>query len=392
MTQTHSEPTTSNHRAQRHDKSSEKIVRELFASADVTINGDKPGDIQVKNDGFYGRLLREASIGLGESYMDEWWECDALDVFIEKILRVDMKKKIQGSLRLKLLTIQSLVTNMQSRARAKIVAEKHYDLGNDLYEVMLDPRMVYTCGYWKNAKTLNEAQDAKLELICQKAGLKPGMRVLDLGCGFGGFALYAAEKHGCKVRGVTVSVEQQKLAMDRAKTKNLDVDIRVADYRSQDEKFDAVVSVGMMEHVGWKNHRAMMEVVHRCLKQEGRAVVHTIAANESQTHGIPFFEKHIFPNAASPSLQQLGKAMEGLFVLEDLHNIGPDYRPTLLAWWKNFEAGYASLDQKKYDRRFWLMWRFYLLAAAGAVAARESQLFHLVLTHVGQPQPDCRFS
>jgi cyclopropane-fatty-acyl-phospholipid synthase len=370
----------------------EAVVREIFASAGVGVEGKKPGDILVKNKDFYGRLLRDASIGLGESYMEEWWECEELDLFIEKLLRVDIKKKIEGSLRLKLLTVQAIFTNMQSRGRAKQVAEAHYDLGNDLYEVMLDKRMVYTCGYWKNAKTLEEAQDAKLELVCKKAGLVPGKRVIDLGCGFGGFALYAAEKHGCDVVGMTISTEQQKHGSAIAKKKGLPVDIRLQDYRNARGEFDAVVSIGMLEHVGWRNHRNFMEVAHRCLRPDGVAVLHTIASNESQKHGIPFFEKYIFPNAASPSLAQLGKAMENLFVLEDLHNIGPDYRPTLLAWWKNFEAGYHTLDQKKYDRRFWLMWRFYLLSAAGAVAARESQLFHMVLTRYGRAQPDCRVS
>jgi cyclopropane-fatty-acyl-phospholipid synthase len=374
------------------DARAEALVREIFASAGVGVEGKAPGDILVKNPAFYGRLLREASIGLGESYMDEWWECEALDLFIEKLLRADIKKKIEGSLRLKLLTLQAYVTNMQSRARAKQVAEKHYDLGNDLYRVMLDDRMVYTCGYWKDAKTLQEAQDAKLDLICRKALLKPGMRVLDLGCGFGGFALYAAEKYGCEVVGVTISTEQQQFGSARAKQLGLPVDLRLQDYRNVYGSFDAVVSIGMLEHVGWRNHRPFMEVVHRCLKKEGTAVLHTIGSNEHQTHGIPFFEKHIFPNAASPSLAQLGKAMENLFVLEDIHNIGPDYRPTLLAWWKKFEAGYPTLDQRKYDRRFWLMWRFYLLAAAGAVAARESQLWHLVVSHVGRPQGNVRFT
>ena len=378
--------------------SAEAFVRELFDSAGVGVEGKKPGDILVKNDAFYGRLVRDASIGLGESYMEEWWECEELDLFIEKLLRVDVKKKIQGSLKMKLLTVQAVLTNMQSRARAKQVAEAHYDIGNDLYEVMLCPRMVYTCGYWKgektiDAKTLAAAQEAKLELICKKAGLKEGMRVLDLGCGFGGFAMYAAEKYGCEVLGVTISTEQQKWGSATARKKGLDkVELRLQDYRTVGGKFDAVVSIGMMEHVGWKNHRTLMEVIHRCLKTESVAVVHTIGSNEAQKHGIPFFEKYIFPNAASPSMGQLGRALDNLLVIEDVHNIGPDYRPTLLAWWKNFEAGYHTLDQKKYDRRFWRMWRFYLLAAAGAVAARESQLWHLVLTHIGREQPVCRFS
>jgi cyclopropane-fatty-acyl-phospholipid synthase len=252
--------------------------------------------------------------------------------------------------------------------------------------------MLYTCAYWKNAKTLDEAQEHKLDLVCRKAGLRSGMRVLDLGCGFGGFAAFAAEKYGCEVVGMTISSEQQRYGSEVAKRKGLPVEIRLQDYRSAGGVFDAVVSIGMLEHVGWKNHRAFMEVVHRCLHRDGVAVLHTIGSNESQKHGIPFFEKHLFPNAASPSLAQLGKATENLFAVEDVHNIGPDYRPTLLAWWKNFEAGYPTLDPKKYDERFYRMWRFYLLAAAGAVAARESQLWHLVLTHIGRSQPECRLS
>jgi len=374
-------------------ENAEKIVREIFESADVGVDGKRPGDMLVKNKAFYGRLVRDASIGLGESYMEEWWECEQLDLCIEKLLRADIKRRIQGSMRMKLLTLQALVTNMQSRERARQVAEAHYDIGNDLYEVMLCERMVYTCGYWKNAKTLAEAQEAKLDLICKKAGLEPGMKVLDLGCGFGGFAMYAAEKYGCDVLGVTISTEQQKWGSATAKKKGLDkVELRLQDYRTVAGRFDRVVSIGMMEHVGWRNHRNYMEVIHRCLHPEGIAVVHTIGSNEHQKHGIPFFEKYIFPNAASPSMGQLGQATEDLFAIEDVHNIGPDYRPTLLAWWKNFEAGYSTLDQKKYDRRFWLMWRFYLLAAAGAVAARESQLWHMVLTHIGRQQPDCRIS
>ena len=218
------------------------------------------------------------------------------------------------------------------------------------------------------------------------------MRVLDIGCGFGGFAIYAAQKYGCEVVGVTVSVEQRRLAMEMVKAARVPVEVRLQDYREVYGQFDAVVSIGMFEHVGWRNYRSFMEVVHRVMKKEGTAVLHTVGSNEHQTHGIPFFEKHLFPNSASPSLAQLGDAMENLFVLEDIHNIGPDYGPTLLAWWKNFEAGYSTLDQKRYDRRFWRMWRFYLYAAAGAVAARESQLWQLVMSHVGRPQGQVRFS
>ena len=373
----------------RKPKQSEYLVRELFSLAGITIGGTAPGDIVVHDSRFYDRLMRDASIGLGESYMDGWWETDALDTFIEKVMRANLKQKVTGSWRLRVLTARAVVLNLQSQARSGRSVEAHYDIGNDLYTRMLDPRMVYTCGYWKNATTLAEAQEAKLDLICRKAGLKEGMRVLDLGCGWGGFAAYAAEKYGCKVLGVTLSKDQ--VALGSELWKHLPVELRLSDYREVTGRFDRVISIGMMEHVGPKNHRTVMKVIHRTLADDGVAVIHTIANNRSLLHGTPFIEKYIFPNAVAPSIAQLGKAMEGLFVLEDLQNIGEDYDPTLMAWWQNFDRTYPEIAHK-YDQRFYRMWKFYLLAAAGASRARDGQLYHLVLTKTGRKQPDCRAS
>ena len=367
----------------------EAVVRELFALAGVTIGGTEPGDIRVRDPRFYERLLRDASIGLGESYMEDWWETDALDVFIDKVMRADLKRKVTGSWRLRALTVKAAVLNLQARARASKAIEAHYDIGNDLYTRMLDPRMVYTCAYWKDATTLAAAQEAKLDLVCRKVGLKPGMRVLDLGCGWGGFASWAAEKYGCSVVGVTLSKDQ--VALGRELWAHLPVDLRLCDYRDVHGRFDRVVSIGMMEHVGPKNHREMMAVIDRCLVDDGVAFVHTIANNRSLRHGTPFIEKYIFPHAVAPSLAQIGRAIEGRFVLEDLHNIGPDYDPTLMAWWANFDRTYAEIADR-YDRRFYQMWKFYLLGAAGASRSRDGQLYQFVLTRTGSAQPDCRFS
>jgi cyclopropane-fatty-acyl-phospholipid synthase len=325
--------------------------------------------------------------------MEDWWETDALDVTIEKICRANLKQKITGSWRMRTLTVKALMLNLQAKARAGASIEAHYDIGNDLYTRMLDERMVYTCGYWNRpgsrAKNLTEAQEAKLDLVCRKAGLQPGMRVLDLGCGWGGLASWAAEKYGCTVLGVTLSKDQ--VSLGNQLWKHLPVELRLCDYRDVRGTFDRVLSVGMMEHVGPKNHREMMHTINRCLKPEGVAVVHTIANNRSLRHGTPFIEKYIFPNAVAPSLAQIGKAIEGLFVMEDLHNIGPDYDPTLMAWWDNFDRTYHEIAQR-YDRRFYQMWKFYLLAAAGASRARDGQLYQFVLTKTGRTQPDCRKS
>jgi cyclopropane-fatty-acyl-phospholipid synthase len=265
----------------------------------------------------------------------------------------------------------------------------HYDIGNDLYTRMLDPRMVYSCAYWQDASSLAEAQEAKLDLVCRKLGLEPGMRVLDIGCGWGGFAAYAAERYGCTVVGLTLSRDQY--ALGRKMWKDLDVDLRLADYREVRGTFDRIASIGMMEHVGPRNYRRFMEVVHRSLPDDGIALIHTICGRLSRRHGTPFVEKYIFPDAVSPSLAQLGVATEGIFVLEDLQNIGPDYERTLLAWWRNFEGAYPELSDR-YDERFRRLWTFYLLAAAGASRARDAQVFQLVLTKTGRRQPACRVS
>ena len=365
----------------------EAIVREVFGLANVEIGGTAPGDIRVSDRRFYERVLRDATIGLGEAYMDEWWESDELDVTVYKMMRANLKQKITGSWRLRALTVKAVMLNLQARARSGASVEAHYDIGNDLYTRMLDHRMVYTCGYWKNAKTLQEAQDAKLDLVAKKVGLAPGMRVLDLGCGWGGFASWAAEKYGCTVLGVTLSKDQVSLGNEL--WKHLPVKLELRDYRDVQGQFDRVVSIGMMEHVGPKNHRDMLEVIDRCLKPEGVALIHTIANNKSLRHGTAWIEKYIFPNAVAPSMAQLGRAMEGLFVLEDLHNIGPDYDPTLMAWWDNFDRTYSEISHR-YDRKFYRMWKFYLLAAAGAARARDGQLYQMVLTKPGRKQPDCR--
>jgi cyclopropane-fatty-acyl-phospholipid synthase len=369
----------------------ESMVRELFELAGVTIGGTEPGDIRVHDERFYERVLRDASVGFGETYMDEWWETDALDVTVEKIMRANLKQKITGSWRMRALTIKAVMLNLQAKARSGASVEAHYDIGNDLYTRMLDPRMVYTCAYYGGAdpktKTLTEAQEAKLDLVCRKAGLEPGMRVLDLGCGWGGLASWAAEKYGCTVLGVTLSKDQVSLGSQ--KWKHLPVELRLCDYRDVRGTYDRVLSVGMMEHVGPKNYRDMMSTIDRCLKPDGVAVVHTIANNRSLRHGTPFIEKYIFPNAVAPSLAQIGKAIEGTFVLEDLHNIGPDYDPTLMAWWDNFDRTYSEIADK-YNRTFYLMWKFYLQAAAGAARARDGQLYQIVMTKTGRKQPDCR--
>ena len=366
-----------------------KVVTDLFSGAGISVNGKKPWDIQVHNDRFYQRVLSEVELGFGESYMDGWWDCEAMDELANKIFKGKLDKKIRGNWKLSLFALNTKLFNRQKRSRASQVGEQHYDLGNDLFRAMLDTRLNYTCAYWKNAKNLDEAQEAKLDMVCKKINLKQGMTVLDLGCGWGSFAKYAAEKYGANVVAVNISKEQVQLA--RELCKGLPVEIRLQDYREVEGKYDAVISIGIFEHVGYKNYRTYMEVVNRCLKDDGLAFIHTIGNNISTTHANKWTDKYTFPNGMLPSISQIAKAAEGLFVIEDWHNFGPDYGKTLMAWYQNFNSAWPELKDK-YGDRFYRMWRFYLLSSIGSFQSRSQQLWQIVMTKPGREQPDCRIN
>ncbi|HCC23310.1 TPA: cyclopropane fatty acyl phospholipid synthase [Candidatus Falkowbacteria bacterium] len=347
--------------------------------ADVKINGDRPWDIQIKDNRTYTRILAQGSLGFGESYMDGWWSADKVDELISRLLAAELDKKI-SPMSLAWPIVKSRVLNAQSKKKAFEIGERHYDIGNDLYKRMLDRRMVYTCGYWSKANNLAEAQEAKLDLVCRKLGLKAGDRVLDIGCGWGSFAKFAAEKYGARVVGITVSKEQKELA--EKKCEGLPIEIRLQDYREVNEKFDHIVSLGMIEHVGYKNYRIYMKMVRRCLKDSGLFLLHTIGGNKSVTGTNSWIEKYIFPNSMLPSAKQLAKAFEGLFVMEDWHNFGVDYDKTLMAWYENFKSHWNEIKDN-YPPYFFRMWEFYLLSCAGSFRCRKNQLWQIVLAPKG---------
>lgn len=353
-------------------------VARLLAKAGIRINGRRPWDIQVHNEKFYDRLLADGSLGVGESYVEGWWDAERVDEVACRVFRAKVDREMP-SWALVLDTLRAKIFNLQRKSRAFFNAGSHYDIGNDLYEAMLDRRMVYSCGYWKGAADLEEAQEQKLELCCKKLGLKPGMKVLDIGCGWGAFAKYAAQRHGARVVGITVSKNQYAYA--RKHNEAPGVAYRLQDYRDlKSERFDRVVSIGMFEHVGYKNYRHYMEIVaERCLVDDGLLLLHTIGGNVSTTHIDPWIDRYIFPNAMLPSIAQIGAAIEGLFVMEDWHNIGPDYDKTLMAWFANFHRHWGKL-QARYSKKFYRMWKFYLLACAGAFRAREMQVWQILLS------------
>lgn len=354
----------------------EQFLTSLLHKAGIEIDGAHPWDIQVHNGDLFKRLITGGSLALGESYMDGWWDAESLDGFFTRLFDIGAERNVHRPARLLLRFLFFHLFNQQSRRRSFQVGKRHYDAGNDIFENMLDSRMAYSCAYWKSAHDLETAQQAKLELICRKLGLQPGMRVLDIGCGWGSLLKYAAEKYGCEGFGITVSAEQVKLA--RLLNSGLPVKFKFQDYRKLNGCFDAITSVGMVEHVGWKNYSSFMRVAHRCLKPGGLFVLQTIGNPRSVKETDPWIAKYIFPNSMLPSMAQLSLAAEPYFVIEDIQNFGPDYDRTLMAWDENFRSAWPGLKDK-YGERFYRMWRYYLMSSAASFRTRRIQLWQLVL-------------
>jgi cyclopropane-fatty-acyl-phospholipid synthase len=353
------------------------MIQELFASAGVRLGGDRPWDIRVHDGRFFRRILTGGTLAFGESYMEGWWDCDALDEMCARAIRGRLEQRFALNFRNAFAVLTSLLFNLQSRSRARVVGKRHYDVGNDFFECMLDPAMQYSCAWFRGTEDLARAQRQKMNLICRKLGLQEGMRLLDIGCGWGGLARYAAEYYGCSVVGVTISEEQRRYAAEYCR--GFPVEIRLQDYRNIAEPFDRVASVGMLEHVGSRNYRRYMKTVCRSLDQGGVFLCQAIAGNWPTTYTDPWIARYVFPNSMLPSAAQVAKAAEKLFVLEDIQNFGADYDKTLCAWERNFVRSWDRF-KSRYDERFYRMWRFYLLSCAGAFRARNLQLFQFLFS------------
>ena len=349
----------------------------LLALADIRINGARPWDIQVHDQRFFGRVLTSGTLGFGESYMDGWWDCDALDEMCCRAIRAELEKRFELRLPNLLALLTALLTNQQTSRRSRKVGRLHYDLSNDFFEAMLDPNMQYSCALFAEGDDLASAQLRKLDWICERLRLRPGLRLLDIGCGWGGLARHAARQYGCQVVGITISEEQFRYAQRWCR--GLDVEIQLRDYREVIERFDRVVSVGMVEHVGYKNYRAYMRAAARTLGDDGLFLCQGICGSVSHVHTDPWIERYIFPNSMLPSLAQLTRAAESVFIVEDIKNIGPNYDPTLLAWEENFRRARPHFADR-YGERFRRMWRFYLLSCAGAFRARSLQVFSILFS------------
>ncbi|RAP57402.1 cyclopropane fatty acyl phospholipid synthase [Oleiagrimonas sp. MCCC 1A03011] len=353
----------------------------LLAKADIHLDGPAPTDIHVHDSRLYARVFAHGSLGLGEAYMEGWWDAEDLPGFFTRILAAQLDRDLK-TLDTLIAHLKARFVNLQRGEHAFEIGKAHYDLGNDLFKAMLGKRLVYSCGYWAEADNVDDAQEAKLDLVCRKLKLKPGMRVLDIGCGWGEALKFAAERYGVEGVGVTVSQEQAEFA--RELCAGLPVEIRLQDYHDVDETFDAIYSIGMFEHVGGKNYRSYFEMVRRCLKPDGLSLLHTIGSNGAPAQPDPWIEKYIFPNSMIPAASQVASALEDLFVVEDWHNFGPDYDRTLMAWTANFDAAWPQLSAN-YDETFRRMWHFYLATSAAVFRSRRDQLWQLTLSPDGVP-------
>lgn len=371
----------------------ENVFEKALATAGITINGSNPWDIQVSNTKVYELVMQSGSLGLGEAYMANMWDCSRLDQFFERILLNDIEGKLGLTEKLKFasssakLKLKNFV-NPQSIERCKFDVPHHYDIGNELYQNMLDSHMTYTCAYWSRAETLDEAQEHKMDLICRKLDLQRGMHILDIGCGWGSFMIYASKKYGVICDGLTLSKEQKKLGSELAKENGVNANFILKDYREFNPtvKYDRVVSIGMIEHVGPKNYAEYFECAERFMKDDGIFLLHTIGSHHSTNVSDPWISKYIFPNGVIPSMKNLAGAMENIFNIEDVQNFGEDYDKTLMCWYSNFEQSWNQI-RGNYSEDFHRMWKYYLLSCAGAFRARDLSLWQLALTKIGSSRP-----
>lgn len=362
------------------------FIESILNKAGIKLNGNQPQDIRIKDERALLKIARKGSLGLGESYMAGWWECDRIDELANQLCKANLETEVPMGIKQALFNLSSKLINYQNKYFSKQVAQKHYNLDNHLFELMLGPSMAYSCGYWKEAKDLDAAQYAKFDLICKKINLNENDKLLDIGCGWGGFAAYAAERYGCQVTGISIAAEQINYAKEQFK--QLPIQFYCTDYRDiqnynpNNERFSKIVSIGACEHIGHKNYENFFEIAKNQLDEEGLFLLHTIGSNITVTTVDPWIHKYIFPNGRLPSMLQLSKAIESRFIMEDWHNFGADYDKTLMAWNENFENHWDEL-KSHFDFEFYRMWRYYLLTCAGMFRSRTAQLWQLVLSKHG---------
>jgi cyclopropane-fatty-acyl-phospholipid synthase len=358
------------------------LITRMLAQAGITVNGHEPWDIRVHDRRFFRRALLGGSLGLGESYEEGWWGCERLDLFFERIFRSNLHR-IGAFIPSHLIErVRSTIADHGAASNSRAIGKAHYDLGNDLYAAMLGPSMAYTCAYWPNATTLDEAQFAKLDLVCRKIRLRPGDNVLDVGCGFGSWAKFAAKTYGASVTGITVS--KQQAIWGNAWCKGLPVTLEVKDYREMNGSFDHIVSIGMFEHVESPHYAEYFRTASALLRPGGLFLLHTIGNPGKAGGPDPYIRHHIFPTGEIPTRRSIETNIDGLFEIRDWHEFELSfYDRTLMAWHANFVRAWPDLSAH-YDERFRRRREYYLQSCAAAFRTGNLRLWQVVLAHPGE--------
>jgi len=378
------------------DRSLIRWIMKLVGNPDISIrlwNGDEfrvtearpVACMEFRSRRAVFELLRSPSVGFGECYSKGLIEIhgDILE-FINEITAALTRKREHGYYGPKLRSLLYAM-RVNSLARSRHNVHHHYDLGNVFYKLWLDERMVYTCAYYDTpAASLAEAQVAKLEHVCRKLNLRPGQRVIEAGCGWGALALHMAEQHGVNVIAYNNSSKQVAFARERAAALGLNdrVTFMEDDYRNIDDRCDVFVSVGMLEHVGLANFRALGALIKRCLKPDGLGLIHSIGRSHPQRMD-PWIVKHIFPGGHVPSLSEMMSVFEPQrFSVIDVENLRLHYSRTCATWLQNFEA-VADTVAEMYDEEFVRMWRLYLAGSSAAFQSGTLQLYQVLFAPRG---------
>ena len=354
------------------------IIEEMVELAGIRLGRD----MIVHDPAMWVDWADRGILAIGESYMERQWDSPHVDQVMAKLAAMpsEQKRRLFRSWKTRVLLAMAVLCNKQRRRYELEVAEKHYDVGNDFFQSWLDSNMQYSCGYWNDAATLDDAQLAKMKIIAEKLKLTPGMSVLDIGCGWGGLGRFLARNYGVTVTGLNISTEQLRWCRQRATEEGLDdafIPLHMS-YRDISGSWDRIITVGMIEHVGPKNYAEFFDICRRSLTEGGIMVLQTIGANISKkVLDDRWLTRYIFPGGTLPSIAQLSRAVEKKLVIEDLQNFGPDYDRTLMAWYDNFSN---VKDDLHMSDRFLRMWEFYLLYCASGFRERKSQLWQFVFT------------